>query len=205
MKTKTYSSLGLEVVFTVPESVEEFDTNAKRAGACLDEATNNVIYRGSLAEFREQFCERLASETDIARFSKPLLDKENKPRKDAEGNELITYTESEADFVKRVCAEKGVEVTAFQTIATAIGAGITFDASARERVSRLPVKLKAEYLNTADRILQSGDFSKVNAAFAQYNIPLPTLSGDATKDRDVLGRSIKALQEARAKDALNNL
>lgn len=135
MKTKTYSSLGLNVTLSVPESVEEFDQNAKRSGACLDEATNNVVYRGSLAEFRDSFCEKLSEQSGVSRLTK------SSGKKDADGNDILVYAESEAEYAKRVAAEKNVEVSTFQPLADEVAASITFDAAARERKAPAPKKL----------------------------------------------------------------
>lgn len=172
----------------------------------LNEINSNLVYRGPLDDVRDLISELVEEESGIERLTKDT------GRKDKDGNPVIVYDEPAGKYVDRVCAQKKWDdLKAFQDKLDAAvaaqneGKGLNVDISVKERKSSLPVKLKAEYINTATRILQSGDFSKVNAAFTQYNITLPTMSGDGAKDIDTLARAIKSLQEARAKDALNNL
>lgn len=192
--------------------------NAKRAGACLDEAINNVVYRGSLAEFRDVFLHGRAADADkgitalsgieditgIERKTKPVL-KDGKPVV-KDGVEASVYDETESDYFKRVVAEKGGEATQFQSVADEIAAAIAFDASARERKAPAgPKKLAAKYVTTAKAILASGNFAKAQARFAQYSTPWPEFTGDAEKDATALGWAIKANQEAIERSQLDQL
>jgi len=198
MKTREYKSLGLKVNFQVPESVTEFDTNAKKEGACLDEAVNNVIYRGSLAEFRDTFLHGCKAQpaadgkpevteikgveqlTGIERLTEPVKGKDGKPViKDGEA--VTKYSESEGDYFDRVLAQENKEASAFQSLADKVAASIAFDASASERKPSGPKKLANKYKLTAARIIAgpnlasfvSNKLSNIGKTF--------TATGDLTK------------------------
>jgi len=202
MKTKEYSSLGLKVPFEVPETVEEFDTNAKRVGACLDEAINNVIYRGSLAEFRDEFCSKLEAQTSIERNTEPVM-KDGKPVV-KDGAEVTRYSETEGDYVKRVCATKNVEADSFQTLANEVANATKFDASAAERKPSAPKKLAELYKNSALACFKNkeANWPRLESMLAGEGIAMPTLTGDEAKDVELVGWAIKAAKDSQAKKSL---
>lgn len=53
MKTVNVNTLGIEYSVQVPESVEEYNLLAKRENAVLDDAIENVWYRGGAAKARD--------------------------------------------------------------------------------------------------------------------------------------------------------
>lgn len=203
MKQLSYKSLGIDIKLNVPETVDEFDLNAKKTGACLLEATNNVIYRGSLAEFRDAFCAAVEDATGISRGTEPILDKENKPRVDKDGAPMLKYTETEADYFKRVCAEKSVEPSSFQAIADKVAEAIVFDASATERQPAGPKKLAQKYQDDAKKILAFDDakLAKVNKRFNDALGKSFTSTGDAEKDVQTLGWLVKEFSDWNAAQA----
>ena len=176
MKTREYKSLGLKVAFQVPENVQEFDTNAKKDGACLDEAINNVIYRGSLAEFRDTFLHGRKAEpaadgkpaiseikgvegiTGIERLTEPVKGKDGKPVV-KDGEPVTKYSESEGDYFERVLAQTNKKAEDFQSLADEVASSIAFDASASERKATGPKKLAQKYKLTAARILAGPNLS----------------------------------------------
>jgi len=178
MQTKEFSSLGLKVNLSVPSTVEEFDQNAKRVGACLDEAVNNCVYRGSLAEFRDKFCEALAESTGVERLTK------DSGKKDESGQPILTYTETEGDYAKRVAAEKGVEITSFQSLADSVASAIVFDASARERKAPTPKKLPDWAKKVAEEFLSGAkSLDKFTTAYAKIvGTPL-VVAGETHEDK----------------------
>jgi hypothetical protein len=198
MKQTEYRSLGIDVKLNTPETVAEFDTLAKRTNACLDEATNNVVYRGMLAEYRETFCERIELETKIERKWKVAM-KDGKPvLKD--GQEVTHWDETEADYFKRVCAEKKVEPSVYQSLADEVAASLVFDPTERERKERGPVKLAKMYVEKATEVLTQGRHEKVIQHIQKDlkdTVPVPVLAdGDTeevkTKNINALGHYIKA-------------
>lgn len=206
MKTTTYNSLGIDVPFQVPETVEEFDRNAKKAGACLGEAINNVIYRGSLAEFRDLFLhgrdakdgveafKGLETLTSIERTTEPVLDKDGKPRT-SDGKPLMKYSETEADYFKRVCALQGKKPEDYQTLANETAALISFDASAKERKAPEPKTLSQKHKDSAKVVLNKYDDNQIEKN-VRKNAPdwvhTPfARTGDEVKDLETLGWFLK--------------
>lgn len=174
MKKVKYSSLGNEIELSVPSDVAEFDTNAKRVGACLDEATNNVVYRGMLANYRYYFLHGISQVdidedkeskifvkgtkpvkgveelTGIDRKTVPVLDKEGKPKtKDGQPVETFDPNDSEARYFARVCAEKNVKPESFASTAKAVADALVFDASETAREPKGPAKLAQKYKDIA--------------------------------------------------------
>jgi len=190
MKTKTYKSLGLNVNLSVPETVEEFDTNAKRIGACLEEATNNCVYRGSLTEFRSNLCDKVESTQGVERKTKDT------GKKDSEGKAILAFDESEADFIERVVATKGIKVEDLQPIADEVANAIVFDASARERKAPTPKKLAAKYSANAKAIIDQGKVDAFNKKASKLIDVQFTATGDAAKDVEALGWIVKQYVEA---------
>lgn len=218
MKKQQFKTLGLPVQLEVPSTVEEFDQNAKKAGACLAEATNNVIYRGSLAELRDLIIHGRdavpASEgqpavaafkgmeevTGIARKTKTVKRGTGESAKDVE-----VYDETEGDYIDRVVAEKKVELSSFQSLFDAAAALIPFDASATERKPVGPKKLPEKYRNLATEFL-SGAINPatkkprnlagfVVAAEKQLGTKWEK-SGDTAKDTESLGWYLKSFADA---------
>lgn len=205
MKSTEIKSLGFVLNVQTPSSADEFDQLAKRVGACLDEAVNNVLYRSYLAEFRDEFCDALAKQTGIER-------KEKITGKTKAGNDIVVYAETEVEFVERVAAEKGVEVASFAGLASEVAAKITFDPSATERKAGAK-KVAKTYLNIVAQIEQLGGpdgLVKVAAKLAVVlgrPITLDTSTPESmVKAREILALAIKEDQdrksEAVAKDLL---
>lgn len=187
MKTKEYSSLGLDVPLSVPDSVQEFDLNAKRDGACLEEAVNNVVYRSALAEFREVFLHGRKEVKDsngnttapgidgveqTTGISRKSVEKEL-TSKDEDGKPKVVdvYDESEAVYFRRVCAQLAADrkqpldeiIKSFQPLASAVAASIKFDASAEARQPSGPKKLPKSYLEAAKKVIDAGKGDHVAA------------------------------------------
>lgn len=188
MQTRKFRSLGLDVVLNVPSSVEEFDQNAKRQGACLDEAINNCVYRGCLAEFRDSFQAVVAEKTGIQRATKPVIDPDTKQPKVVDGEALEEWEESEAKYIGRVRREKGWldnDNGVLQGWADEIASALVFDASAPERKAPKPKKLGDKFRAVAQRIFGNNTQEKYAKQFALV------FTGDKEKDIDLLGWAIK--------------
>ena len=193
------SSLGLTLKINVPSTVEAYDALAKKTGAALESAIQNELYRGSLTEFRDQFVDLLEAETSITRKTKDTgKTRDVKVTKVVDGNEVesvekepvLIYDETEAEYVKRVCAERNCEVTAFQPLADRLSEGgdkaIVFDPSATERKSAGPKKLAKKYLDAAQSIITGG---KTDLWMTKYG-------GDGAVE--TIAKKIKELEDAEA-------
>jgi hypothetical protein len=175
--------LGLVLALNVPSTVEEFDQNAKRVGACLASAINNEVYRGTMAEFREVLIH--GSEAVVKdgvtsgynfkgleeRFDFPRLTKKTGKTRDVVVNgttvkeEIEVYDESESDYIKRLCAAKGwnddkTKSDNLQPIADELSGLLTFDASQTERKAAGPKKLAKQYREAAENIFKNENQNK---------------------------------------------
>lgn len=200
MKTAQWKSMGLTVNLSVPESVEEFDANAKRAGACLDEAISNCVYRGSLAEFRDTLTEKVEEKYVVERLTKDT------GKKDSDGKAILTFDETEADYIKRVLAEKGLEVAALQSLADEVASAIVFDASARERKAPTPKKLAQKWVDAAKTLLaDDAKIEKFNGRCDKLISKSFTATSDTEKDVQALGALVREFVEENEKQQLAKL
>lgn len=181
METKQYGTLkGLKVNVNVYATVAEGDLAAGKEGAMLDQANDNLAYRGPLAEGREILCDLIEESTGIERKT------QDTGKKDKDGNPILKYTESEGAYAERVCIEKGWEdLSSFQPdfdAACALandGAGLAVDAKARERKPSTPKKLGKKYLDTAAVVLAAGNSEK---ALTMVRTLVPGATFTATAD-----------------------
>lgn len=166
MVSKTVSSLGFDLSVNVPDTVEAYDTLAKKQGACLESAVLNVLYRSVFAKFRSAFADAVENNTGITRETEAVLGKDGQPKIDEETKEPVTrYTETEDKYFKRACAElvkdgqfESVEAAAasFLSLAQSTIAGIAFDPSESERQPSGPKKIAKAYITLATQAQEKG-------------------------------------------------
>lgn len=196
MTTKEYRTLGYALPFEVPATVEEFNRNAWKAdqgegNPCLNEGINNIIYRGSLAEFRYVFLHGreekkddkgvvletaivgVEDQTEIKRQTEEVKGKDGKVRM-KDGEPVTKFTESEEKYFDRVVASlveskkfasEDLARAHFEPFAKQVAGEIRFDAAARERSFAGPRKLAAKYKLTAARIIAAGTIAKANTNY----------------------------------------
>jgi hypothetical protein len=163
---------GLKFRVTTPTTVDEYSALAgvrrmdenSTGVAVLDDAIENVMYRGAFAEVRRALATKLAERNpNVPRQTK------NKPgaKPGTDGTIEQVFDESEGKYIARIAATKGVDVATFQSILDEIMATnaalpddsndkIKFDPSQRERKgpsSTEPGKLDIE---TATALLVQG-------------------------------------------------
>lgn len=207
MKTKVYNSLGFKVAVLVYASVAEGDQAAGKVDAILDEANDNLAYRGALSEAREAICEALEGITGVKRKTKPLMrmvEKDGKKveeqAKDKDGTLLFTFDEKEGEFVKRALATKQLTAEAVQPKIDAFFANrkdesgkpapLAVDIKQPERKAKAPKQLPEKFLKVAQDIIAKG---KVDGFAKKYKKLMEVdLAAEATKDATVLGHAIKA-------------
>ncbi len=217
MQTKEYRCLGLTAKISVPSDIAEFDKLAKKDGACFDEAVSNVVYRGVLNGIRDSFCEAVQNDTKIERKTKDT------GKKDAKGQALFVYDESEGKYIDRVQAALGLDDAAFavkfQSVmddstnpaVTAEDGTVSypnaFDPSQTERKS-LPKKLAAVYTETATRVFSNGNQQKIADRILSESGTKVTFvdEGDGSdaslraKNIEALGWAIKANEAFKEKE-----
>jgi hypothetical protein len=163
------SSLGFSLTKEVPSTVEEYNALApKRENAVLEDAINNTLYRGTLAEFRGALLEELSTLTGVERGIV-------KPATSEEADDAVY--ESEGKWWKRILASKGITKnedipSEWTVIAQRIMDAAGFDPSAKERSSDGPAIGKKD-LAMADELIKRGP-EKVAQVAAQLAAKLST-------------------------------
>ncbi len=61
------TSCGYQVVFNGPDTVEDYDQKAGKVGTCLEDAVENIIYRGTLPKFQSALADAMTKAYGIAR------------------------------------------------------------------------------------------------------------------------------------------
>jgi len=200
MRIKNYNSLGLTVPVSVFSNATEYNVAAKRPNedAVVEDANDNLVYRGPLADFRDEFCTAVETATGIAREKAPVLDKEGK-QKVEDGEPVFEWTENEAKYFRRVIATTNRAVESFQEIADAVATahvnedestGLVADPTVRERKPAGPkTPAKATYA-MADELIKSGKASHTAADLTKL------LGRHVEHDREGLARGIHEWQLA---------
>jgi hypothetical protein len=193
MKQTNIRSLGFsQLTVSVPDSYEEFDRLAKRAGAALDEAVKNVLYRSTLASFRDLFTEELQTYSGVERKTKPVLNKDGSPKLDEDKNEISVYDQTENDYfdtaVAHLAASKGVDrdtiISELTSLAQSVLDKLPFDPSATERASAGPKKVAKTYIEVAEKLIAEGRAETVAAKLSEL------LGITVTAEVQSLGRAI---------------
>lgn len=163
MKNETYKSLGLNVVISVPESVEEYDKLAGKDGAALADATVNTVYRSVLNVFRAQIADAVEKQSGVARKRTYKVDANGAQVLDDEQNPIIETEEPEAKYISRVA---GDNVEQFQTLADEIATKLIFDPKVKERAAFAPKKLAQKFIDAATQIITAGHGEAVASALS---------------------------------------
>lgn len=213
MKEAKVYSLGFEMTKQVPDSVTEFDQLAKQEGACLNEAINSTLYRGTYAEFRDLFLHGRDADGDTPAFEgiEQLtgIKRLTKTIKNAKGEESEAWDESEAVYWKRVVQAKfggdaEAAVAHFQSVAQAAMGLSAFDPSIRERKSAGPKTIAKTYKTIAEQAVKDGKAQRLaDALGAKLGRAVSLVDGDDAKNVDILARAI-ADNEAKKRAELKN-
>lgn len=199
MTNKTVKCVGVNYTISIPETAAEFDSLAKREGACVDEAVNNVIYRGTNADFRSAYLDALIAKTGIER---ELVD-DPSGKKDEKGAVKQVPKNSEGKDVDIIVAQAGLDEAAQQAIADEVmsakddkgNALVSFDPSARVRAPR-EAAIGKQDLETALSFL-TGDQAKLTKVIKnikkQGGVEV-VLTGDQAVDQRAIAAGIKAVR-----------
>lgn len=170
MISKQFNTLGLKFNFSVPESAAEFDTLAKRVGACNDSAVSNEMYRGVHPQIRSLFLDAVSAQTSIERKTKETgkertIKGENGAPDTKEA--IVVWAETESDFFSRVLAETKTDAAAYQPLLDSVAAKLVFDPSAAESTPSAPRKTAKKWLDAAEEIIKQGKGDIVAAKLAE--------------------------------------
>lgn len=208
MKSTTIKILGVEVPYEIPVDAAEFDKLAGRVGACCDEGTKNVLYRGTFSDLRDIVLhgadavkdasgkEVLPAFVGLEESSK--LDRKTKKVKNAKGDkELEVYDETEDAFFSRIMATQKKELKDYSAFFATAAKYAPFDPSARERKPAAPKKLAEKFKVVAKDFLEGRkSLEKLNALFTKTLNKSFTKSGNVENDVVALGWLCKEYADA---------
>lgn len=221
MQSTTVKCLSFNgLTYDVPATVDEFDRLAGRAGAALDEANKNVLYRAVLNQARYGFLHGVEAEGD-----KPAIEgleqltgierktKVTKPEvKDDEGKitqeEVTAWDETESDFEERVYAtlvQQGkypsveAAVADYKQLMQDVLNALPFDPSKQKRESAGPKKPTKTAYTIADELIIRCSGS-IEDAVARFNA---RTGRNVPATRDDLARGIWEAEKAKAKERAN--
>lgn len=198
MKSTTIKSLGIEVPFEVPESVEEFDNLAKEQGSCLQNGINNVLYRQSLAKIRSGFIEKFEEVSGITREVEVVTP----ATFDEEGKELTKavtkFKDSEKKYFDFALAQLGKTAADFTDLMAEVAATVKFDPSAAERSSG-PKKIAQTYIDVAQQVIDAGAEDAVAADLSEE------LGYEVTSDLESLAAAVGESERRRKNERANEL
>lgn len=189
MEEVKLKSLGMEGTGQEPSTVEEFDTIARKPGTCLTRAREYVRFHITLGEIRDVFlhgADTVAATdttparpkivgveelTGIARNTKPVLDKEGKPKL-ADGEPVTEFDETQGKYFDRVVATlvkdgkystEEEALASFQSLFDEVITYVGFPAAKAESKAKAPAKLAAKYKVAAAKVIAKGTTESVNS------------------------------------------
>lgn len=164
MQTTTISPFGVDVTKSISSDAAEYDSLAKKVGACHEAACDYYNYHRYFSEVRDIVLHGQAAYKDkdgkeipeikgmddvfgIERTSEVVLGKDGKPKLMQDGKTPVTtWTEKEGDFFKRVVATKKITDADIKVFIQSIVDQIPWDPSVAERTARGPGKLANVWL-----------------------------------------------------------
>jgi hypothetical protein len=157
------NSLGFKLRFNGPATVEEYDQAAGRVGACLEDACDNTIYRGTLPEWQSAYAERLEEVSGIKRG----VDQEATERarsRSKKPEDVKDVPEKVRAFNARVQTQMSdADRAALNGLAQEVADGISVDPSPAKRVAGPDKQLLAK----ADSLLTLPE-DQLNAKVEKY-------------------------------------
>lgn len=151
MADKTYdtNSLGYPLKFKGPATVEDYDRVAGKVGACLEDASENTMYRSTLPEWQDEFSKVLEERTGQKRTvnEKATADARGRSKNPDKVKDIL---ETVRVYHNRVTAGMSDEdKKALAAEAQRIADGIVVDPSPSKRAAGLSKDLR----NKADSLL----------------------------------------------------
>lgn len=107
---------GLKFTCNSPETPAEFDQLAKREGACLESANDDIWYRGVFPEVWYWLATRLLQDHKLERKMKDHPEGKTYAEGDRKGQIIQVSAESDPQYVDRVAAGFGVDPVSFQPL-----------------------------------------------------------------------------------------
>jgi hypothetical protein len=184
------NSLGYKLRFNGPATVEEYDTAAGRKDACLEDACDNTIYRGTLPEWQSAWAKRLEEMTGVKRgVDQAATDRAKARSKKPE--EVADIPEKVKAYDARVKASMSdADKNALNATAQEVADGIAIDPSPAKRQAGPGKDLlaKADSLLTLPEDQLQAKIDKYMAAVEGFELETDEESGKP--DRSSLARLI---------------
>jgi hypothetical protein len=196
-KSYETNSLGYKLRFNGPATVEEYDQAAGRTGACLEDACDNTIYRGTLPEWQAAWAKRLEEMTSTKRgVDQAATDRAKARSKKPE--EVTDIPEKVKAYDARVKASMSdADKNALNAAAQEVADGILIDPSPSKRVAGPDKALlaKADSLLTLPEDQLQAKIDKYTAAVEGYELETDEESGkpDRTSLARLIGRYLDYL------------
>lgn len=190
-RTKTYRSLGVNVVVNVPDNPFDLGTDNHKI---FEAGIDNCIYRGSkgLALFRELFAEGVEKAVGLTADTQPKKNGKGEEVKDDEGNPVLEYVHDESERVERALAKSGRTIESFQDLANSLATQLACDPNQKERGPAAPKTPPKSVYTIVDNLISQGKHTQVAASLST-----------------VLGRTVEAERESLARaiheDQLNEI
>lgn len=162
------NSIGFELSFEGPSTVEEYDKAAGKVGLCLEDAVENTIYRGTLPKWHKAFAVKVEELTGVKREVNTKATDEAKARSKTP-DKVADIMETVPRYVKRAIASMSDEdKKALAVIAQEVADGISVDPAPSERQRGIPKDLLAK----ADSVL-TGTEDEIEAKVTRWSEMVP--------------------------------
>ena len=206
MQTRIQSTMGMNVPFEVPSTIEEFAEACgvapeQAAAIVLKYAVDEGMFRTVLPNFRPPFFEALSEETGVER----RVIGHAKKTVDGEVTEVPIY-EKDGSYMKHVLSETDKEASAFEPLAASISADTPFDLRAKPRSGK-PGK---EYLERANGLLAAVNAGRgsweavINKLTSLNNVTIET-GENGNPEPESLARALKVDSDRRSKEQVTDL
>lgn len=191
MKIRTQETFGIVLALNVPESVEEFDTLAKRAGACLDAGIDQIVYHDQLGKIRKG----IVAEIVKARETNPNIPERlvvGQGPKKKDGSTSPVY-EKDTVFIDRVKSSGAISPADFAALGQAVADATPFDPSASTSSSQIAKK----FYNFADGVIAAvaagqSSWERFEENFLSENPDFEFEKENGAPTRDSLAAAFKA-------------
>src|SRR6187402_3739389 len=175
MKEVTKNSLGFTIPVSLYSSCQEINNMAGDTDAALNEANDNLFYRGGTADDARDLVGNAV--TEVLEIERPYKvctrtnDKGEKVPITRNGEQVTEYTQSEAAFVEYALAQAGKSVKDIeqQVLEILKSTPIAVDVRLKERKPPQP-KLTKKWLDIGTRVIAAGRVDQVAKDFAEAGL-----------------------------------
>lgn len=191
------NSLGYKLQFQGPATVEEYDRAAGRQNACLEDAIDNTIYRGTLPEWQDAFAKRVPEVIEGATRAVNAEATAAAKARSKNPDKVQNIMETVKRFVQRVTANATAEQKGrLAQIAQEEASKIVIDPSPSKRAAGIEkgYKEKAQSLLILDDAELDAKVQKMLDLVGDYTLERDAENGNKPTEES-LARLVKAYIE----------